>query len=1094
MLDYYKNLEAKANAVYEIAGKARAIGIDPETEVEIPLAEDLSARVEGLIGPKGVAKDIRECLKTMSRDQTLLAICDKICEGKYGQHDKASQAEQCVRTGLALYTEAVVAAPIEGVADVKIEKNPDGSEYLSIYFSGPIRSAGGTGQAITCLIGDYARQKIGLSEYRPTETEVERYVEEINIYHNVEHLQYKPSDDEVRTVIRNCPVCINGDPTLEQEVDVHKDIPRVPTNRVRGGACLVVAEGIAQKAQKILRISNEMKLKWGWLQSFIKVGKEEEGARKIEPLDKFLRDIVAGRPIFSYPSRPGGFRLRYGRSRNNGLMAKGMHPAAMAALDGFPAIGTQLKVERPGKGMTVVPVDTIEGPVIRLRDGSVVRVESEEQANQLRPATEEVLFNGDILVSFNDFLQTNHPIVPSAWCEEWWALEVKDAGGLCEDPYRVSFEEAVKYSEKYGVPLHPRYVYNYSDVTVTELRELVQWLATDMKTGPQKRALEKLLVPHTVREDTIVIEGDDWEALKKTLAVPDSAKAVEQIDAGDPMTLVNELSPYVIKVKAPVYLGTRMGRPEKAKERLMKPAPNILFPVGNYGGNTRSIMKAYDRKTISVEIARMKCPKCGKVMFSYKCMDCGERTKPLLVCPKCGRETEDECPICGVRPTAYDKSVVNIKDMMDHAMENVGKPDPKIKGVKGMMSGGKMFEPLEKGIIRSRNGVYIFKDGTVRFDSTNLPTTHFTPKEIGTSVERLKELGYAHDHEGKDLVSQNQIVELLPQDVILAETGVDYLVRVTKALDEMLTQLYGLEQFYNARTKEDLVGHLIIGLAPHTSAGVLGRIIGFSKARACYAHPYFHASTRRDCDGDENGCMFLLDALLNFSKKYLPSSRGGKMDACLVLTLAIDPMQIDDQVHKLETTREYPLDFYRRSHELLNPRDFKIETVESRLGTDRQYDGFGFTHGTTAIDNGVTRSTYTTLGEMEEKVNAQLKLGKKLRSVDEKDEAERLLNSHFLRDIYGNLRAFGEQKFRCVDCNAKYRRVPLIGKCHKCGGKIILTIAEGSVRKYLEVSKRIADEYGLSDYMKQRLKIVEGDINSVFVNDKAKQFSLAEFM
>jgi DNA polymerase II large subunit len=46
---------------------------------------------------------------------------------------------------------------------------------------------------------------------------------------------------------------------------------------------------------------------------------------------------------------------------------------------------------------------------------------------------------------------------------------------------------------------------------------------------------------------------------------------------------------------------------------------------------------------------------------------------------------------------------------------------------------------------------------------------------------------------------------------------------------------------------DDLIGHLVIGLAPHTSAGVLARIVGFTRANVGYAHPFFHAAKRRNC-------------------------------------------------------------------------------------------------------------------------------------------------------------------------------------------------------------------------------------------------------
>ena len=1092
ILDYYSLIENEAANAYKIAGAARKKGYDPELEVEIPLAADICDRVEGLVGPKGIAGDMRAFLAEHSREETALKICDWIVGGKFGHTDRNEKAEQCIRSALALLTEGVVAAPIDGIAHAAVEENPDGSSYLSVYFAGPIRSAGGTAQALAVLIADYTSRLLGLEGYRPTESEVERYVEEVNLYHNViSRLQYKATDDEVRLIVRNCPVCINGDPTAEIEVDVYKDLKRVPTNRVRGGMCLVISEGVAQKARKVVKYGKMFGLDWDWLKAIIKGEDNDTGVRELKPIETFIKDIVAGRPIFAYPSRTGGFRLRYGRARNTGLMTKGIHPATMVVLGGFPAIGTQLKVERPGKGMTAVPVDSIEPPVVRLKNGEVLRVESAEQAEDLKGEIEEVLFNGDLLVSFGDFQKSNHPIVPSPWVEEWWALELKAVGGGA--PEEISFDDALEISERYGVPLHPNFTYSYHDVTVGELKALVRWLGTAMETGPEKRTLEKLLVPHKLKGDYVYMEPEVAKALTMTLGLPDSVEKAGKLETEDSMEFVNALSPVKIMKKTSLYVGARMGRPEKARERLMTPAPHVLFPVGNYGGATRSIMKAYERGTINVQITRYRCPVCGELTASRVCEKCGARTEPDYVCPRCGRKGK-ECKACGVEGVDYDARVINIKEMMDRAIKKVGKPDPKLKGVKGTMSKHKVAEPLEKGILRSRHQVYLFKDGTIRFDATNLPLTHFTPKEIGTSVEKLKELGYRTDIHGKELLYDRQIVELFPQDLLLSERGGDYLYRVSRFVDELLVKFYGQEEYYKCREPKDLIGKLVIGLAPHTSAGVLGRVIGFTKAHGCYAHPYFHAACRRDCDGDEDAVMLLMDALLNFSKQYLPSTRGGSMDAPLVLTLALNPSQVDDQVHEMDIVWEYPLEFYRTSHELNKPSEYKIGLVSGRLGEVGQYSGFGYTHKTSDVSKGVVRSSYTKLGSMLEKVTEQLELGRRIRAVDEKDEAARLLNSHFFRDIYGNLRAFGEQKFRCVDCNAKYRRVPLVGKCTKCGGRIILTVAEGSVRKYLEISKGIAEKYGLDDYIRQRLKIVENNINSVFVNDRSKQYNLADFL
>ena len=59
-MDYFERLESETLKLYEIANEARSKGFDVELETEIPLAKDLAERVEGLVGPKGIAKRIKE--------------------------------------------------------------------------------------------------------------------------------------------------------------------------------------------------------------------------------------------------------------------------------------------------------------------------------------------------------------------------------------------------------------------------------------------------------------------------------------------------------------------------------------------------------------------------------------------------------------------------------------------------------------------------------------------------------------------------------------------------------------------------------------------------------------------------------------------------------------------------------------------------------------------------------------------------------------------------------------------------------------------------------------------------------------------------
>ncbi len=866
-----------------------------------------------------------------------------------------------------------------------------------------------------------------------------------------------------------------------------------------------------------MKYSKKHDLGWDWIEAIVRITKKTGEKKEIKPVTKYLSDIVGGRPIFAYPSRPGGFRLRYGRSRNTGLNAKGVDPATMYLVNEFMAIGTQLKLERPGKGCVTVPVSTIEGPTVLLRNGDVIRVDSVPRAMEVKDDIVEILFLGDLLVSHGDFLKANHPLVKPGFCEEWWQ-KICEENGARMDPWNVSSEQAVELAWK-GLPMHPRYLYYYNLLEKQELAKLARWLATgststvkgiagedsrvlEVRVSEEKRILERIGVPHKLREGKVIIE--EAGPLIETLClehVEDLERALEEED--DVLEAISKACGFRVMDKGGTFVGARMGRPEKAKPRKMSPPPHLLFPIKYSGGKTRLLKKAAEKGVVSVEAVRLKCPKCDKETLSYYCHDCGARTEVVYTCTKCGKKGKTEvCKHCGGRALPYAHIALDLKTLLKKAEETLGEKTPeKTKAVEGLINSGKFFEPVEKGMLRAKHGVTVFRDGTVRFDATNLPLTHFKPREIGLSVEKARELGYLYDKDGNPLTDPEQVCELFVQDIVIPEDSAEYVLATAKFIDDLLEKFYGLPRYYNAEKPEDLVGHLVICLAPHISVGVLGRIIGFHRARGTYAHPYMHAACRRDCDGDEDAFMLLLDALLNFSKKYLPSSRGGTMDAAMVLTTKIDPREVDDQVHEMDVVSEYPLEYYEAACNNLNPSDVKIETVKDRLETPEQYHGFGYTHETHRIDEGPVRSAYTTLKTMAEKVEKQLDLGEKILAVDERDLASRVINFHFMRDMMGNLRAFGQQGLRCVDCNTVYRRAPLSGKCYKCGGKLVLTVSKGGIVKYLDVSKNIANKYHLSEYLKQRLILIENDVKSFFELEEMekraeaqKQKSLADFV
>jgi len=490
-----------------IAEEAKSRGGDPENHPEIPPAKDLAERIENLVGIEGVAQRVRELETQSSREEAALHIGSDFAEGMFGKRPEIDLVEGAIRTAVAILTEGVVAAPIEGIARVGLGKNDDGTSYLKIYYAGPIRSAGGTAQTLSVLVADYVRRKLGIDRYKPRKDEVERYVEEISLYERAANLQYNPSAEEIRLIVENCPVCIDGEPTEEEEVSGYRNLDRVETNRLRGGMALVIAEGIAQKAPKMKEHVYSLGIDgWEWLDDLTAGVKREDEAETLKPKEQFLEDIIAGRPVFSHPSTRGGFRLRYGRARNSGFATAGINPATMILMDDFIAPGTQLKIERPGKAAGTVPVDTIEGPTVRL-------------------------INGD-------------------------------------------------------VPLHPKYTYLWHDITVQELEFLAHYVSEKGEHGEVlmlpsdpdiKKLLEILLVPHRVRENRIIVEHDYAHPLIRCLGLgQDLSRSHVQLSP-DMKTVdaVSTLGGITIRERAPIRIGSRMGRPEKSKKREMHPPVHV---------------------------------------------------------------------------------------------------------------------------------------------------------------------------------------------------------------------------------------------------------------------------------------------------------------------------------------------------------------------------------------------------------------------------------------------------------------------------------------------------------------------------------------
>jgi len=277
---YVSTLENKLASIYEIAEKAREKGFDPFLHSEPKVAKDLAELVEGLVGPEGVAESIRNLGRKLPREELAFKIAEEIVYGKFGHMGGSEAAEQAIRTALAILTEGITAAPLQGVAQVAVKYNSDRTKYLAIYYAGPIRSAGGTEQALSLLVGDFVRRLLGLDRYKPTEDEIGRFIEEMRLFErSVSRFQYHVSDEELVRALQFLPVEVTGLESDPVEVSAYRDLPRIETNRVRGGALRVVNDGVVGRSAKVWTIVEKLGIEgWDWLKSVRELARKKNAS------------------------------------------------------------------------------------------------------------------------------------------------------------------------------------------------------------------------------------------------------------------------------------------------------------------------------------------------------------------------------------------------------------------------------------------------------------------------------------------------------------------------------------------------------------------------------------------------------------------------------------------------------------------------------------------------------------------------------------------------------------------------------------------------------------------------------------------------
>lgn len=1091
--DFYKQVENQKIFFNNLKIKSQ----DPCDSIESTFENFLPERVSALFKDPKLNGCIRSLLPEENRQKLIIRLVDKLIL-EYGHLTQEKLIEFCLKVSLGVLTEGVVTAPIDGLLSAEIDPV---EKFIKLNFSGTIRGAGGTICGFIVLIAEYLRLKFNLNRYWPTPDEIERNVLEILTFIRYKPTQIRPSKEEILHVIKNCTIMVDGLETEIIEVPAYKYLPRIQKPRLRNSITLVFVEGFIIRAKKIISLAKELKLETKWLEELVNMAKNYrvEGSRSSQSLDRY--SLTIGKPVISDPKAKMGLSLRVGTTPTTGLNGCNVH-ANLIDLLGFMNIGSQLVVDLPGKATTITGTcDDLNPPLVRYKDG--VRFYEVGSRDQVL----EILCLGEILFAIGDFIECNRSLPKRDYCNGIFRNQLKDKEQI--DFNLLSEEELFQLHKKYPLLKVPsRWSYYINAISFSEyqyLRKLTQYTLSDTSL---LSLLHKLKVQYGIDQDKIVIKYQKiFENFLQKQTPISYLQYLEHVEK-DPNNLnlttyinqkLTENSKMAFGERGNCILNARIGRAESVNLSKMK--LQIVHSLNEYKINSNvNFWKQIQKDPIrNCSYDLRFCERCNIQLANRLCV-CSHITKRQNYCMTCKIHFDPQDEKHNSHKTVHR---LFVKRNYAHELEELKHEGLQINekiNMKLLNSYGKTKypEPLIKGVLRSQNQLPVTKDGTIRVVAPNLATTHFTAKQLNLNIEDLHKLGYYKDQNNQDLVSESQIIPLKINDTIISKQTAVIYKRIANFLDELFLNYYSVkEKYYAIEELEDLIGHTIVMISPHTSSGIVNRIIGLMENLGNFCHPTAVVARRRDLDGDIDGSTLFADVALNMSKIYTEGKVGSLMGVPLNLTTIYYLDQIGKQIlgRQIEPTyyrgliddnlKSYPISFLKQNILKVEDRmlDKLIPVQEYYYNTP--YFNLSTNHIKNLYKDSIDNNT---------KVDSVLLLQSRMPFIDQTECIKGVINGHIIPDLMGNSNSFFKQKLKCSFCKKNYTFEPLMLKCYYCKiGELQYTIHPKMVIKYVPLLKRLREYRLQNEALNQKIDFILKESTLVFDTKKPSK-SLSDLL
>lgn len=733
------------------------------------------------------------------------------------------------------------------------------------------------------------------------------------------------------------------------------------------------------------------------------------------PKNIFLNKVTKLTPIFSLNNN-SGFRIIVGRSRNTGLGTVGINPAGILLLE-YLKPGDQIILEDPFSSYSVQSVSTLNGPYVKLKSGSCLRLYDLDQLNNFEDQIDSIISLGDILIATED-IPKNFSLNYSGSSHYSWInilrqnlaktsinniihvskiidIELKSLNKpkeeLINDICYYTLEKNIsaiitlELYKLFNIPIHPKWTPKWNKIKNSDWRILRSWVI-------KARYWEVEINDKKI----IRIEGEPEDTVINLLKEGEITFNIEE----------NKLS-----ILEWGHIFYHLFLDKKVDIASIEPTKHILNPI--FFLNSTDKIKFILEEKFRVNAALFSIGNQKSNFF-------GSSLSGFFLKPKSDNDI-----------AFINKKINELK--LNFSLEDISFLEHEnITNTKDFVP-----ESIEKILLRKKYKLNIFKDGLIHIPCLNSPLTEFNADEINVELSQLRQLGYYYDIRGNKLISKNQSIAIFPFDVIVPKMIIPHILNIMNFINDELKHIFNIENFYKTELNEKaIIGSNIIGINKNYTKGSYGRIIGFNNNITCTASPIWHLSKESTCNGDMTDSLVLdLDCFLNLNLAHIRSKRGVLRGIPLFTQIKPKFDHMNNYQNILDTYENKT--YFNNSLRLVKINLFPLKNFKENLASN-----YNFMNETIESIDNITNQSFENKFEKILSKFEKLKVILKTNRIFKLKEIQKLFNhyifSFFLTEFVSSIEKLKTNDFKCNSCNSGFN-LPLFKFCLNCEVKIIRT-------------------------------------------------------